>query len=162
MWKNVLTYGVTFLAGLIAGGTLMQRAIKKQMSQAFGNMDPNMMNALTQQMGGMPQAGGANPLAGKVDPKSLEAINQQIANMDPATLNALNQQLAGMDPATLNAMAQQMGIPIPPGQNLNVVSSPTNNIPITQQTSFPVVNRTAIKPLNLTASQLGTGGNLRV
>lgn len=59
MWQTIkpaLTYGATFLAGLMAGGFLMQKAFKKAMMQNYqnvmGNMDPQTLNALAQQMQG--------------------------------------------------------------------------------------------------------------
>lgn len=160
MWqyvKPMLTYGVTFFAGLFAGGMLMQRAIKKSMSKMMGGMDPQQMAALTQQMGGQ------NPLAG-MDPQTMQALNQQLANMDPKTLEAINQQISSMDPQQLNAMAAKMGLPpITAGNQLNVMSPstipvPQNNIP----TANMPVNRANIMPMNLTASQLGTGGSMRI
>lgn len=60
---SVLKYGGTFVAGLLAGGFMVQRAFKKALMQNYqqmmGQMDPQAMAALSQQLGGaVPGAGG--------------------------------------------------------------------------------------------------------
>lgn len=120
MWqtiKPILTYGGTFFVGLLAGGALMQRAIKSAMTKqaeammgGMGGMDPQALEALAQQM----QAGG-NPMGGALD---------------------------------MTSVAPQMSMGMPQAQN-NV--------------ALPAVKKDYnIAPLNITASQLGTGGRLSV
>lgn len=55
-----LKYGGTFIAGALAGGFMVQKAFKRALMQNYqqmmGQMDPNAMAALNQQLAG----GGAN------------------------------------------------------------------------------------------------------
>lgn len=92
--------------------------------------------------------------------------------MQRAIKNAMTKQaqsmMGGMDPQALEALARQMqGGPNPMGGNLDMTSmAPQLNTGIPQvqpQTALPAVKKDFnISPMNITASQLGTGGRLSV
>lgn len=160
--KPILTHVAAAGAGLLAGVFIAKQAITKSLNSMMGGMNPEMMQALSQNMGGaMPKGAPVNPLA-NMDPKMLEQVNQQLAQLSPQDLQMLNKELANMDPAQLNALAAQMGLPpMPAGGNLNLMSTPNTAMPMLNAPSMPVkmpnVKRAPIMPLNITASQLGTG-----
>ena len=160
--KPILTHVAAAGAGLLAGVFIAKQAITKSLNSMMGGANPQMMQALSQNMpGSTPNAGQVNPLA-NIDPKMMEQINQQLAQLSPQDLQTLNKELANMDPAQLNALAAQMGLPpMPAGTNLNLMSSPNAEMPILNAPKTPIVmpsvKRTPIMPLNITANQLNSG-----
>jgi hypothetical protein len=73
MFITGLKYGGVFLGGLMAGGMIMKKAIenamKKNYDSLMGQMDPNAMQAMMQQLqgGGALQGTGYAPQAGNMN-----------------------------------------------------------------------------------------------
>jgi hypothetical protein len=113
---GALKYGGTFLAGLFAGGIMMQRAIQKAMSknyeQMMGGMDPNAMQALAQQM----QAGGG------ISPEMMQNVAGQLGPGGAPNLDVMVGAPQGNIAQQPNAMPR---IPVhrAPIQPLNLTAS---------------------------------------
>ncbi len=155
--KLIAGFVGTFIGGMIAGGMMMQHAIKKQLSQMMGGMDPNAMNAMMQQMATSNAKSAGMPV--NIDPNQVQALTQQLSQLDPAMLAQLEKEMAHMSPQDIAALQQQLMGGAQVGNNLNV-TSPTMPMvaanpvaPAYQVTA----QRSPIMPLNITAAQLGTG-----